>query len=449
MQREKNVKVKEVITSLCKLMSALDVASVPSAEAFRRAKFNKTDAAQDMWKLLHSLLIKVFERDCACQEPPRSQFDPELEFVRSALWYIGYGGWWVTSAQTCGSTDEIGSRDLLLALGWTMSSENLLESLLREKVLELEFLTSTPMSVPGVEDLMLCLKGSEGEGVGAGSVDVRSLQWQYGKLRLQWRRLLAAQLEQTKLSHKVLSQIFSPPDSEASSADVPKSTGSTELDTDLERIQALNGILEAYLEWKVVEPLFWCWMDSVIDGYLSDDCREGLTDMSLRDQAVTHSCSQDDKARRSMKRLDKMLLRLQTDLRLRRGEQTAHTFSSQDRSAGAPQLSQEQKEEVERRVAARLQGLSLANTPTATSRGFIPYLQVPQASRSTLKLQKGVLNQGMASGNLQASTALRELKERKAVLQWELELLRQSRRKEIQAQASTLEGLVFIPPLKR
>lgn len=52
--------------------------------------------------------------------------------------------------------------------------------------------------------------------------------------------------------------------------------------------------------------------DSVIDGYLSDGNQEGSMDELLRDQVVTQSCSHGDKARRSVRRLDKMLLRLQT-----------------------------------------------------------------------------------------------------------------------------------------
>lgn len=37
---------------------------------------------------------------------------------------------------------------------------------------------------------------------GCGEKDVRRLQWQYGKLKLQWRSLLTAQQEQAKLTGK-------------------------------------------------------------------------------------------------------------------------------------------------------------------------------------------------------------------------------------------------------
>lgn len=48
-ERKNYVKIKEVITALCKLLSALGVESVPNAEVFRRAKFNKTDAVSSPW----------------------------------------------------------------------------------------------------------------------------------------------------------------------------------------------------------------------------------------------------------------------------------------------------------------------------------------------------------------------------------------------------------------
>lgn len=51
MQRVKNVKIKDVISALCKLLSVLDVESVPTAESFRRAKFNKTNAVSVLFKI--------------------------------------------------------------------------------------------------------------------------------------------------------------------------------------------------------------------------------------------------------------------------------------------------------------------------------------------------------------------------------------------------------------
>ncbi|KAI5102076.1 hypothetical protein C0J45_7428 [Silurus meridionalis] len=377
-ERKKNIKVKEVITTLCTLLSALDVDLVPPAEVFRRAKFNKPDAAEELWRLLCSLLNKGFESDCACAEL-RSISDPQLCFVKSALWHSGYCGWWVVGPQACESREEIGSRDLLLAFSWLIASGNLIEALLRDRLLLLDVLAS-PAGVCS------CMSSSPNPNT----------------------------------SH------------------VPNLTGSTPLEKDLERIQTLNRILEAYLEWKNVEPLYWCWMDSVIDCYLSDGHQECSVDVLPRDQAVTQCRCHDNKARESVRRLDKMLLRLQSKHKDRL-----------DRRTDTARLSPSQKEEVERRVATHLQGFSLVNTLTAIDKGFTPYYLESQASRSTSKPQRGNSGQGKTPGMLQASSVIKELRHRKEILEWEMELLRQSRREEMQSKANTLEGLVFILPLNR
>ncbi|XP_076834634.1 tubulin epsilon and delta complex protein 1 isoform X2 [Brachyhypopomus gauderio] len=383
--------------------------------------------------------MKVFEHDHECKDAVYSDLDAQFRFVSSALWQSGYRSWWVASPRACGSRHGVGSRDLLLALGWVMASGNLLESLLGDKVLELDVLSSASRGISCLEDMALdlCACGMDGA---SGGDDVRRLQWQYGKLRLQWRSLIAAQQEQVKLTHKVFSSLGTSSISGAGIVDVPDIRGSTALDKDLERIQCLSEILEAYLGWKVVEPLFWCWMDSVIDGYLSGGCKEGPTDMTQRAQSVTCSCSHDDKATRSVRRLDEMLRQL------RRMEPAADT---RGRRTVATQLSHEQKEGVERRVSTCLQGLFLAHTPTATAGGFIPHFNEPQASRTTRKPHSSDPGQAVASGKLQASSAIRELRDRKAVLEWELELLRRSQREKMEATASAQEGLVFVPPLKR
>lgn len=100
-------------------------------------------------------------------------------------------------------------------------------------------------------------------------------------------------------------------------------------------------------------------------------------------------------------------------------------------------------------MASRLQDFSLVNTLTATDKGFMPYFHEPQASRSTGKPHRGESGQAQTSGMLQASSVLKELRHRKAILEWEMELLRQSKREEMQSKANRLDGLVFILPLKR
>ncbi|XP_016400082.1 uncharacterized protein C14orf80 homolog isoform X2 [Sinocyclocheilus rhinocerous] len=440
MPREKNVKVKEVITSLCKLLSVLSVESIPTAEAFRRAKFNRKDAAVDMWSLLSRLLQRAFALDCACRDSRIQDYDIQLLFVRSALCYCGYGAPWVVGPWPPRHIEEVGSRDLLLAFGWVLSSGNLLDFMLAEKI---------PQGlIPGQPDVAAHGPGEDAS-VKKDPV-LQALQWQYGKLRLQWKSLLSAQEERSKFTHRAISNI-SP-----SAVCQPHITGShhsnttsTALDKELERIQALNGILEAYLDWKLHEPLFWCWMDSVIDSSLADASEVDPADWSPGEWAVTVRCPHGDETRRAVRRLDKMLLRLQTELRARRIEQSTLTLTSQGGRQGASRLSESQRMKVEKKVSGYLEGLRLTNTSAITSRGFLPCLQDSQPTKPPHRFHTGEPGLEVTAGKLQASTALDELREREAILQWQLERLRQNMRVEMQRQASTMERMVLIPPIKR
>lgn len=74
--------------------------------------------------------------------------DTQLLFVRNALWHCGYGALWVVGPQPPSHIEEVGSRELLLALGWVLSFRNLLESLLAERVYKLDTLSSAPKVRP-------------------------------------------------------------------------------------------------------------------------------------------------------------------------------------------------------------------------------------------------------------------------------------------------------------
>ncbi|XP_059376592.1 tubulin epsilon and delta complex protein 1-like [Carassius carassius] len=452
MSREKSVKVKEVISSLCKLLSALSVESIPTAEAFRRAKFNRKDAAVDMWSLLSGLLQRVFALDCACRDSKDQDFDVQLLFVRSALCHCGYGPPWVVGPQPPSHIEEVGSRDQLLAFGWVLSSGNLLDFLLAEKVHQLDTLSSAPMIAQGLtpEQLDVAAHGPGADTTVKKDQVLHALQWQYGKLRLQWKSLLSAQEERSRFTHRVISNIRpSAVCQPHTTASHHSNTTSTSLDKELEQIKAFNGILEAYLDWKLHEPLFWCWMDSVIDSSLADVSEEGPVDWPPGERAVTVRCPHSDETRRAVRQLDKMLLRLQTEPRARRIEQSTLTLTPQGRRQGASWLSESQRMEVERKVSGYLEGLRLTNTSAITSRGFLPCLQDPQPTKPPHRFHTGEPGLAVTAGKLQASTALNELREREAVLQWQLERLRQNMRVEMQRQASTMEGIVLIPPLER
>ncbi|XP_041710643.2 uncharacterized protein tedc1 isoform X2 [Coregonus clupeaformis] len=460
MQREKSVKAKEVIESLCKLLFSLGLECVPSAETFRRAKFNKgEDVVVEFWKLLHSVLLKALLLECSCTT--LSDLDSH---VREALWQCGYGASWiVVTTARLSPRSEVGSRELLVAFGWVLSSGSLLEALLRARSLELDIL-----SLPPTVSL-----SSPREGGSLGAVDgqgglkedrlLRRLQWQYGKLRFQWRSLLSIQEERARLLHQVLSSSTTPSTStsQPSSSDARHSMCSTALKKEVEGLQALSQLLEAYLEWKRQEPLFWCWMDSVVDSQLSDLREEDTVEnMSPVHQVVNRCFPYSYKDKEGLERLDNMLLRLQTGLK--------DTHTRQTRKAQSVLKDVEELEEIERRVALRLQGLAEPNTSTPTSFccSYRPSLQGPQPLPNhhrhrrpgsvLLQACDGAVLPGRVSGTgtvrvqVQASSLIVELQQREGLLLGELGQMRQAKREQIQEKtASRLEGVgaVLIPPL--
>ncbi|KAL0969745.1 hypothetical protein UPYG_G00231720 [Umbra pygmaea] len=466
MQREKSVKAKEVIESLCELLSSLGVECVPCAETFRRAKFNKEgDAVVQFWKLLHNVLFKTLILECSCQR--QSDLESQSRHVRGALWQCGYGASWVVGQDPDCHPSEVGSRDLLLAFGWVLSSGNLLEIMLKARALELDSLSLlTTVSLGITKD-----EGSPGDVTGRESLQeravmqtdewlLRRLQWHYGKLRFRWRSLLTVQEERARILHQVLSVDRTHSTSQLSQCEAHRGSSAV-LRKEMDHVRTVCHLLEAYLEWKNQETLFWSWMDSVLDCQLSDQRSEDtVEDMTPVHQVVDRSRSHGDQERGKLERSDGLLQRLQTELRDAR-----ETLTTQSRKAWRTVPDVEKLEEIERRVALKLRALaeSYASTSPSDHTAYRPMLRVPQprSSQQPRRLETigpvacdgAVLpgrEAGMARVQIQASSLIRELQQREDVLLGELAQMRQARREEIQGlTASRLEGVgvVLIPPV--
>ncbi|KAJ8341885.1 hypothetical protein SKAU_G00341760 [Synaphobranchus kaupii] len=445
MQRGKSVKIKEVIGSLCKLLSALGVDSVPGTDTFRRAKFNKGDAVEDLWRLLYSLLSKAVLWGCACQATKKHDIGAQARLVSAVLWQFGYGAPWL--AQTRGEDgwgEEVGSRDLLLALGWVISSGSLLETLLGEQAGGLETLTSLPEVSdcwPGVEipagterGAGQCGRGLTGKGEREG--DLRRLQWEQGKLRLLWRGLQAAQAERARLLHQVLSSTSGP-------SDTHPAAGCTGHSKELARSQTDIQVLDIYLDWKLMEPLFWCWMDSVIDTELAEPSppsHRGAVAMALKSVVVKGARCQGDSGRRGMDELSEMLLLLQVQLKAWQVELINHA------SPSGIVTSSPEKAKIQERVKLRLCSLTEAYAPRPTNRRH--RLRPPEhPTHRPHRPTKHSPSQAGQPIEAQASRLIKELREEEAGLRQEVKRLRRGQREELQELASRLEGVVLIPPL--
>ncbi|NXX92869.1 TEDC1 protein, partial [Centropus bengalensis] len=191
--------------------------------------------------------------------------DNQIRFVKSALWYHGYGRLELYQLSSDGS---VGSRELLLAFSWLLHRLDLLEQLFTCNRVK----TGDEASVCTCEDDPCNRqKGTTETAREYGledRADVRYLQWLNGKLSFQWRSLHAQHQEQCRLLHKI--HLFT------SGSHIDRILGHFSVtETDLIRhpenyeqllqiLESETRQLEAFLEWKQLESVYWQWMETVL-----------------------------------------------------------------------------------------------------------------------------------------------------------------------------------------
>ncbi|XP_078134000.1 tubulin epsilon and delta complex protein 1 [Sander vitreus] len=421
MQRSRasvRVEVKQVIGALCRLLSATGLESVPTPENFRRAKFGGGLEVEDQfWQLLADILQTSSSVSCEASAQPGGATDYR-KLVAAGLWQTGYHADWMYGRQG-GEGEEGGeggrcsSRDLLLALGWLLATGKL-EILLTQRVQQLDktLLTPTPVNPQLPNELQL------------DSASLRKLQWLIGCLRYQGRTLLSMQEERTRLLHAVV--VASLASSVSSSSD----HGSTVLRKDCVCMQQLCELLEAYLNWKQVEKVFWTWMDSVVDCHLTDPVVKRPTHSPNKGARVCHH------GNRGLEKLNDMLLRLPT------GQE------AQRRGRGDFEDREEGRE--------RLHGGSDSSClpPLLSSLPCLP--SHPQVYRAVLQTEKPVRH-GRSQGEgahgeaenpdkLPASQAVQQLLQTETLLVERRDRQRLANRMQLQKMIGRLDQLMLIPP---
>ncbi|XP_040497221.1 tubulin epsilon and delta complex protein 1 isoform X3 [Ursus maritimus] len=235
----------------------------PSPEIFRRAKFDRPEAAPALWQLVFRVLLPLPADGASASpgSPASPALEAQVRLVKSALRSQGYPRQALAQLPEDGSQ---GSRELLLALAWLLARGPLLEQLLAQTHVRLGD------EIPLCECEALASLGPPAPRREAdGPVDIRHLQWLMGKLRFQWRNLSTSQQEQCALLGKIHSYTRGC-HSDHSLGHL--SVAETKLLRDpeggrqlLRRLESENVRLEAALAWRRQELLFWRWMDTVLD----------------------------------------------------------------------------------------------------------------------------------------------------------------------------------------
>ncbi|XP_071080256.1 uncharacterized protein [Haliotis cracherodii] len=262
-----STQVRETIELLSTLLNENGV-SLVTAETFRLAKFNKYEATPVMWKLLFELVYfsNYGVVDESAVKAQRQLSDEEkCVLVKRELQSRGYMSH--DFAHLPNDTSR-GSRELLLAMAWLMCKETLIERFMDKCTSPLdENISQWCKEWPN----SICDLGPTAQGDSAvpPGERVQRLLVLNSKLRLNLRRMYAAQQHEAKLLNKI--------ENTTAGISLRKSRDNLSalevhllrhphllkrmlvlLDKDNERLQNL-------MNWRQHEDVFWKWMDSVLD----------------------------------------------------------------------------------------------------------------------------------------------------------------------------------------
>ncbi|XP_009069459.1 PREDICTED: uncharacterized protein C14orf80 homolog, partial [Acanthisitta chloris] len=401
----------------------------------------------DFWRLLYTLLKQIH----GGKWTESDAIDNQIKFVKSALWYHGYGRPELYQLPADGSA---GSRELLLAFSWLLHRLGLLEQLLARNRVK----TGDETSVCTCEDdLLNRQKGTSETAPECGMedrVDVRYLQWLSGRLRFQWRSLHAQHQEQCKLLHKI--HLFT------SGSHVNQVLGHFSVtETDLIRqpenytqlLQLLESEtmqLEAFLEWKQLEPVYWQWMETVLDDTAEEGnmCKSQDTHVERRRlPKATSCCPWADSLTGQIDRLSRDLTSLQDQL---------HKLVSERRAAWGEKVKAReeelQKEEfsatakkIQESVELKLLDLTYLCAPKKNKlHGSCRLVLRNKHHASKTGLGQSVCKEAVSA--VSAAEVIRELRMREGSLQRELEQLREECRQRLDEVAEGLDGVICISP---
>nr|XP_047936191.1 tubulin epsilon and delta complex protein 1 isoform X4 [Anser cygnoides] len=359
-------------------------------EALRRAKLDRPQATLDFWRLLYALLKQIHgSKWTECDA-----IDTQIRFVKSALWYHGYGRPELYRLPSDGSA---GSRELLLAFSWLLHRISLLEQLLARNRVRTGDETSVCM-------IHLLTTGCHVDQI-LGHFSVTEMD-------------LIRQPE----NYKQLVQLL-----------------------ELETMQ-----LEAFLEWKQREPVYWQWMETVLDNMAEEGNTCKLQDTHIEKSRLpkaTSCCPWAGSLTGQINKLSRDLMALRDQLH----ELVTHRRSAWEEKVKtrAEDLQKEDFAATVRKIqeAVELKLLDLSNLCAPKKNkmhGLCRLVYRSKHSASKIGFSRSVSKEPAPA--VSATEVIRELQMREASLQRELKQLREECRQRLDEIAEGLDGVICISP---
>ncbi|XP_068020638.1 tubulin epsilon and delta complex protein 1 isoform X2 [Melanerpes formicivorus] len=364
------------------LCRALPPRARPAPDTLRRAKFDGPQASLDFWRLLYTLL-----RDIHGGKGTESDAIAEqVSSVKAALWFQGYGRPGLYRLPRHGA-----GRELLLAFSWLLGL-GLLERLLAQHRVQ-------PGDQASVCTIHLLTSGSHMD-QSLGHLSVTELE-------------LIRQPESCKQLLQLLES---------------------------ETMQ-----LEAFLEWKQLEAVYWQWMETVLDSMAEEPQGAHVEDSRLAE--VTPCCPWADSLTGQIQRLSRDLLPLREQLQelvARRRAAWCEKVKARKgelQEEGFPATARKIQESVELKLQDLTQ-LCAAGRNRAHGSGRLVFRGKQPASQRGCS--RSVSKQPVSA--VSAAEVIRELQRREASLERELKQLQEECRQRLDGIAEGLEGVICVPP---
>ncbi|XP_062915567.1 tubulin epsilon and delta complex protein 1 isoform X3 [Mobula hypostoma] len=398
--------VKAAITALCKVLEGTGAGTAISLspETFRQAKFDRKEVTSEFWKLLYYLLKMIGEN----KKCPVIDLAHHITYVKAAVSYYGYGFLDFYQLPADGSR---GSRDLLLVFSWLLQKTQLLEELLDRQRVHVEDQVSLCMckqtgavKPPGTPDSQ--------EGMHAMGMDVRYLQCLHGKLRFRWKSLHSAQQERCAFLYKFI-----------------------------QLLEQENMRLEAYLNWKQLEPFFWQWMESVLTAKLQDTQDPVNANDIKAIECFLHQSGDhgDSVIFREMDNLSSKILKLQMKLQGRQKTKVKKT-DAQERRSQSPTRRLESVFPTWNDMEKKLGELQARVNHQQRRHGHARL-----ALRSPLQFPSAKQD----SESLSASEVIMQLRTEETALRRELQEMQQLCRESLAEVVERQDGVICLPPMQR
>ncbi|ESO86149.1 hypothetical protein LOTGIDRAFT_235524 [Lottia gigantea] len=271
--------VRETIQLLAQIFIENGTSDI-SAEIFRQAKFNKNEAVRVLWKLLFELIYfcKYGEID---EATIKAQFkltpEEKCVYVKQELQHLGY---LLPDFACLSNHGNTGSRELLLALGWLMCQQNILEKFMQKCSSPLDDDTSIFYeSYLDTDNKHSALFQSSYKI--EPQAKIQKLLMLNGKLQLNLRRMYALQIQDANLSHKIHTctngVTLSTYRNHLTPFEVRLLRYPNHLKKMLELLEKDNYRLQNLLLWKEKEHIFWSWMESVLELKVSEKSEDTVT----------------------------------------------------------------------------------------------------------------------------------------------------------------------------